>query len=130
MAADWMALLRGAQNLVKLERSSGFRPYLIFLAFVLVGSFALLCKFPENNWICAAALTAFLVSVLGFIALFSIKAMKDPDFCRSEKHVEVIKRLEIMEQKGDSAPQLINPASVLSIPNPEPKKLTQTSGDQ
>lgn len=62
-----------------------------------------------------------------FILLYVIKAFQDPNFCRSEKHVETVRRLELMEQKGDMMPQVIDISETHVIANPERAKLTTDS---
>jgi hypothetical protein len=52
-----------------------------------------------------AAIGLLIVSALAFILLFSIKAFQDPHFCRSERHVERIARIE-MELMGSEARQI------------------------
>jgi len=59
--------------------------------------------------------------------LFGIKCFQDPNFCRSEKHVETIKRIELMEQKGDSHPKEIDSNIVEVIPNLEVLSLTSST---
>lgn len=92
--------LRSAQDwFTKTERSSGFRPYLVFavlaygLGVVLLASFA---HIPEirglASWI-MGGVTA------GFMALFAVKAFQDPDFCRSETHIQKMTKMEL-EARG------------------------------
>ena len=51
--------------------------------------------------------------------LYFVKAIQDPKFCRSEKHVETVTRLELQEQKGDASPTPIDISSAEVIPNPD-----------
>ncbi|MBI5394363.1 MAG: hypothetical protein HZA91_03610 [Verrucomicrobia bacterium] len=52
-----------------------------------------------------AALALLLLAGLAFIILFAIKAFQDPHFCRSEKHIERVMRME-MELMGSETRQL------------------------
>jgi hypothetical protein len=85
-AQDWFT---------KAERSSGFRPYLIFLLLASGVGFSMLWVFggwPDVRLVALALLSA---SFVGFIVLFSIKAFKDPDFCRSETYLHRMRKLEL-----------------------------------
>ena len=100
---EWV---RSAQDwFTRSERSSGFRPYLIFLILVFGFALPLFIFFSQNQLInyLAAGIVAF--SIIGFVILFSIKAFQDPDFCRSEKHIQRLKKLEI-ESLGTESKQV------------------------
>ena len=102
---DW---LQSTQDwFARSERSSGFRPLLIAvlicfgMAVVLLTS-VLLIPFPESEFfrtlsyvllILAAGLIA--IPLIVFLILFCVKAFQDPDFCRSEVHVQNMKRIEL-----------------------------------
>lgn len=112
--------IQSAQNwFSKTERSSGFRPYLMFLlihtGFVLV----ILTFFGDVDVMQQFVVRTLPLSYGGFIVLFSIKCFQDPDFCRSERHVENVRKLELMEKKGDEAPKLIYGEKVETISNPQ-----------
>src|SRR5260370_38331423 len=90
---DW---IRSAQDwFAKTERSSGFRPYLIFFILVCGLSLVLLLGFSQVNEVRVVALLILLVSCIAFIVLFAIKAFQDPDFSRSETHLRSMKKLEL-----------------------------------
>lgn len=89
----------------KTERSSGFRPFLIYLILILV--FCLICflSFQQSEKIINLVLFIVKFSSLSFILLFTIKCFQDPSFCRSEKHIETVKRIEL-EQMGTEKKQI------------------------
>jgi hypothetical protein len=90
---DWFA---------KTERSSGFRPYLIFLIIVAGISFSLLLFHGSVPGVREAALLILEATIASFIVLFAIKAFQDPNFCRSETHIERMKRLEVESMGSES----------------------------
>ena len=111
------------------ERSSGFRPYLIFLI-ILVG-FALISFtfFRDIEGLIALVFSALKISGAAFIFLFAIKSFQDPSFCRSEKHIQNIRKMELMEQKGDLAPKPIQTGKVEIISNPQISQLPHHNED-
>jgi len=84
----------------KTERSSGFRPYLIFLILAWSAGGGLVayepCRFVGQLFL--------IIPLLVFVVIYAIKAFSDPDFCRSEKHVETLRHIE-MEQFGTESQQ-------------------------
>lgn len=114
------------------ERSSGFRPYLIFLIITDGLSLLLLVAFrdvPDVRWV---ALLLLLSSFLGFVILFAVKAFQDPEFCRSETHVQQMRRLDIesMGSESESLPAIIIEEEE-SIEEPaEPRKLDRGLSDE
>jgi hypothetical protein len=122
--------LKATQNwFSKTERSSGFRPYLIYL-FIHVGlAFVLLTWFSHIEGITTFVIYSLAVSFGAFVLIFAFKAIQDPNFCRSEKHIETVRRIEVMEQSGDSGPIPINTSTAKMISNPEgPPLLPSESG--
>jgi hypothetical protein len=111
----------------KTERSSGFRPYLIFLIIFTVFAIIVFGFFKDIPLLVNITIYSWCASIGGFIMLFGIKCFQDPNFCRSEKHVETIKRIELMEQKGDSHPKEIDSNIVEVIPNLEVLSLTSST---
>jgi hypothetical protein len=98
--------LKSAQDWFRTaELSSGFRPYLVFFLLVCGIVFSLLTAFSSVLLIVEAALLLLVVSAFAFILLFAIKAFQDPHFCRSEKHIERVIRME-MELMGSDTRQL------------------------
>ena len=90
---DWV---KSAQDWFRTtELSSGFRPYLIFLLICVGSAITLLTFFSTTSLFQIVAAILLTVPFLLFIALFAIKAFQDPQFCRSERHVEKIFKLEI-----------------------------------
>lgn len=108
--------------LVKSEKSSGFRPYLIYLILSMSMGLLLLFVFPGRQAIQDLALLAIGLPVLAFVPLFAWKAQKDPDFCRSESHVQKIKKIELeimgSESKKISADVLEQRSITSSIKEP------------
>ena len=97
---DW---LRAAQDwFARTERSSGFRPYLIFLIIVAGISITLLTAWGHIPGVRETALVILSISVGGFIVLYGVKAFQDPDFCRSETHVARMRRLEVETMGSES----------------------------
>src|SRR5258706_16132220 len=117
LAQDWFR---------RTERSSGFRPYLIFLCLLLGLALVLIAAFPEHPFTKNTLPILVEVSVFAFIVFFGIKALQDPDFCRSEKHIETVKRIAVAEQKGDDGPRVIEDTAEVI---PKPKLLADGSGD-
>lgn len=61
--------------------------------------------FPTQQVVQFFALGLIGVSALCFVALFAWKAERDPDFCRSESHVQKIKKYEL-EVMGNETKQI------------------------
>lgn len=100
---DW---LKSAQNwFVKTERSSGFRPYLIFLILILGFSITIFTFFKSSEQIVFVVLCMVILSAGWFILLFTVKSFQDPNFCRSEKHIESLRKIE-MEKMGTETTQV------------------------
>jgi hypothetical protein len=99
------------------ERSSGFRPYLIFLLILFSLGFILLYVFGGNEKVVTFVINSLYVGVGGFVLFFGVKMLQQPDFCRSEKHVENLTRLTAAEQKGDRGPMFFAPENVHPIQN-------------
>lgn len=102
---DW---LQSAQDwFIKSERSSGFRPYLIFLILVFGIAIFLLTYFEKNQFITFVAIGLILIPTACFVVLYFIKSFQDPDFCHSETHIQTIKKIE-MERLGSDLEQIDN----------------------
>ncbi len=90
---DWM---RSMQDwFVRAEKSSGFRPYLIFLILVCCVGIILLKFFRDVPGVPTLAEWIIGVSVVSFVILFAIKSFQQPDFCRSETHIQRMKKIEL-----------------------------------
>jgi len=110
------------------ERSSGFRPFLIFIL-IYIGFIIFLLLFYSQVQAIARFIELSLYGVFGaFIVLFAFKSIQDPDFCRSEKHIENVRRLELMEEKGDSTPQIIDSVGVVITSNPNQPQIPNLNG--
>lgn len=120
-AQDWFA---------KTERSSGFRPFLIFIFICYGMGFSLLTAFNDIV-IKYVSLGIISLSTLSFIVLYFIKSFTDPNFCRSESHVERIRQID-REPLGSDTKQIdtsIIEGQVLTKPTPE-KPLLDTPPHQ
>ena len=100
---DW---LKATQDwFAKTERSSGFRPLLICMIVSFSFALILLFGFPGSALIqiFAICVAAFLVAVFG--TTYVVKAFTQPDFCRSERHIQRMRQIE-MEQMGTEQRQI------------------------
>lgn len=93
---DWFA---------KAEKSSGFRPYLIYLIISTGTGFCLLVLFKERQLVEALGVILIAFPILSFIPLYTWKAHTDPNFCRSESHVHRMKKIEL-ENMGTESKQI------------------------
>ncbi|WP_439639787.1 hypothetical protein [Nevskia sp.] len=90
---DW---LKTAQDwFAKTERSSGFRPFLIYLLLCFGAGIVLLSIAGERPMVEALGLVLIAIPALSFIPLYGWKSHADPDFCRSETHVQRLKKIEL-----------------------------------
>jgi hypothetical protein len=97
---DWV---KSAQDwFIKAEKSSGFRPYLVFLLLCFGTGVVLLMISTQRPKVEDFALILIGFPVVFFIPLYFWKAMSQPDFCRSETHVERIKKIELEAMGNDS----------------------------
>jgi hypothetical protein len=100
---DWIS---SAQDwFTKTERSSGFRPYLIYLILSFGISLCLLTFFGHVQYANETALGIILVSVLAFVIIYSLKSFTEPNFCRSESHIQKVRRIEL-EAMGNESHQI------------------------
>ena len=95
-AQDWFATT---------ERTSGFRPFLIYLLLSLGAGIALLSAFQDRLFIDVLAAILIGVPVISFVPLYAWKSHCDPDYCRSETHVQRIKKYEL-EAMGTESRQI------------------------
>ena len=118
--------LRATQDwFARTERSSGFRPYLIFVLMLFGFCTVLLSFFPNHAVTTGFCLVALLATVGWFLILFGIKAFQDPNFCRSEKHIENVRRMQLVEQKGDPGPRIVDTTLVEVVESPDANRLTE-----
>jgi len=124
---DW---LRATQDwFSRTERSSGFRPYLIFLLILFGFCVVLLAFFPNHAVTTGFCLVALFVGAGAFVLLFAIKAFQDPSFCRSEKHIENVRRIQLMEQKGDAGPRIVDASAIAVVESQDARRLTEELKD-
>ena len=126
---DWV---KSAQDwFTKTERSSGFRPYLIFQILVFGMGICLLQFFGEIKYASETGLGMIIISVIAFILLYYIKSLSDPDFCRSEQHIQKVMKigLETMGNEGHQIEGEVIEAEMLEQATKEPKSLL-TDGEQ
>jgi hypothetical protein len=99
---DW---IKSAQDwFSRTERSSGFRPFLIFVFMCFGMGLGLLGSFNDPS-IKNVALGIILLPVLSFIVLYFIKSFTDPNFCRSETHIERFRQID-REPLGSDVKQI------------------------
>lgn len=120
---DW---LKSAQDwFSKTEKSSGFRAYLIFLILVFGVGLSLVLFCEKVYFAPMIGLAVIAVSALAFIVLYSVKALTDPNFCRSEQHVQKVMRIEL-ELMGNESRQVqgdVIEAQMIDQGGPEPRQL-------
>src|SRR5262249_49004893 len=98
--------LHSTQNwFARAERSSGFRPYLVFFLLCIGLSLTLLLLFPTQVLVQIFALGLIGMPAVCFIGLFAWKAERDPDFCRSESHVQKVLKVQL-EMMGNETKQI------------------------
>ena len=120
--------LKTAQDwFVKAERSSGFRPYLVFLMLASGVSLVLL-TWSHDALVRLVALWIMGGSFAGFVVLYSVKAFQDPDFCRSETHLHRMKKLEL-EYMGSESEVLPGEIVEQQTAIEEPPQPPQIGGD-
>ncbi len=95
-AQDWFT---------KTERSSGFRPFLIYLILAFGISICLLSFFSHVQYANEIALGIIVISMLSFIILYFLKSFTEPNFCRSESHIQKVRKIEL-EAMGNESQQI------------------------
>ncbi len=65
----------------------------------------MLTALPDTHLLNFLAAILIIVPVVSFVPLFAWKAHQDPDFCRSETHVQRIKKYEL-EAMGTESRQI------------------------
>ena len=99
---DW---LKSVQDwFSKTEKSSGFRAYLIFILVDFGMVICLLSLFKDIKYVPEVSLGMIVFPVVVFVMLYFIKAFTDPDFCRSESHIQKVRKLEL-EMMGSEIKQ-------------------------
>jgi hypothetical protein len=125
---DW---LKSTQDwFARSERSSGFRPFLIFMLITFGLSLALLAAFGDRDDVRQVALILPLGVAASFVILFAIKSLQDPDFCRSETHIRQMKKLELMGSESEALPgEVVEAETAIDAP-PPPKQIPERSSEQ
>ena len=108
------------------ELTSGFRPYLVYLFLCLATGITLLSCFSQLE-----TLASFLIGapILAFIPIFCWKAHTDPGFCRSESHVQQLKKIE-MEMMGSESQQIDSELLEQVETVPEPLTIENISSNE
>lgn len=109
----------------KTERSSGFRPLLILTILCFVFALALFFYFPGDALLRIFGVVVVALPVTAFVITFIIKAFTQPDFCRSERHVERMRRIELEPMGTDKRP--LEAREVVAEPAIPKKQLKRTS---
>jgi hypothetical protein len=76
-------------------RSSGFFPMIAFFALCILGGIPLLVLSGGNPVLIGLGAMIILPTLFSFLAIYWIKAFKDPNFCRSEQHIERMAKVQI-----------------------------------
>jgi len=100
---DWLSTAQDWFS--KTEKSSGFRPFLIYLILSIGVGLALLLLFNNKFEIEIFSLFVIGIPIVTFVPLYAWKAHTDPDFCRSETHAQRVKKIE-MEMMGSESKQI------------------------
>ena len=121
-----------AEGFLKIHKSSGFHPFLIFF-FLLSCLLSTSFFFHAPIWIQAILIALTFVCTIGFLYLFFEKARRDPDFCRSESHVQKMTELGIGEKMGSNTAK-IDIEKLISLPrnkntNGNGKTSNRSAGD-
>jgi len=86
----------------KTEKSSGFRPILIFTIILFGFALLLLKVFPNVPELKSFVYYALSGTVVVFLITYLIKSFQDPDFCRSETHLQRMKKIDLEVMGSDS----------------------------
>ncbi|HCL3996430.1 hypothetical protein ACEOPL_10995 [Pseudomonas aeruginosa] len=100
---DW---INSAQDwFTKTEKSSGFRPLLV--GSIITSSIGAMLLYTLNGDPEIKKLAMLMIIGLWpvFGVIFSIKSFTDPDFCRSESHVQAVRKMEL-EVMGSETKQI------------------------
>ena len=100
-AQDW---------LVKIEKSSGFRPFLIYMMLALGIGLVLFFTSPlfgshDRHMLQYIGAICIIIPITVFPLVYIAKAFTQPDFCRSEIHIERKMKYE-MEAFGTESKQI------------------------
>ncbi|MCK5021726.1 MAG: hypothetical protein KAR54_00550 [Candidatus Pacebacteria bacterium] len=108
-----------------LKVRSALNPILWLCAIVTIPALSGVLFFEATpNWLIILIFVPVITAIIGFLFLL----LFDRDKLQSEDYQIKKRSLEIIEQKGDAAPMLIEPGSLDIIPKPETDILL--TGDQ
>ena len=108
-----------------LKVRSALNPILWLCAIVTIPALSGVLFFEGTpNWLIILIFVPVITAIIGFLFLL----LFDRDKLQSEDYQIKKRSLEIIEQKGDAAPMLIEPGSLDIIPKPETDILL--TGDQ
>ena len=116
---------------VKAEKSSGFRPILIFTIIIFAFDFFLLKTFPEMEELKLFAILSMAGIIFVFLIVYSVKSFQDPDFCRSETHIQKMRKIKVETMGSDLLPidgNIIN-TQTESLVSPDNRALPQGGGE-
>lgn len=106
----------------KLTVRSALNPILWLCGLVTIPSLTVTPFLNEvPNWLISLICAPVLTAIVGFLVLLAI----DRDKLQSEDYQIKKRSLEIIEQKGDSAPMLIEPETLKVIPKPDETALLE-----
>lgn len=109
----------------KLTVRSALNPILWLCALVTIPALVVIPFLGSPpNWLVVLICSPVLAAILGFLFLL----LFDRDKLQSEDYQIKKRSLEIIEQKGDSAPMLIEPSSLEIIPKPDQASLPKGEG--
>ncbi len=86
----------------KTEKSSGFRPILIFTIIIFGFALVFLKVFPNVPELKSFIFYALSSTVGVFLITYLIKSFQDPDFCRSETHIQKMKKIDLEVMGSDN----------------------------
>jgi hypothetical protein len=107
----------------KTERSSGFKALLIFTILTFVFALVLFFYFPGDVLLRIFGVVVVALPVTAFVITYVIKAFTQSDFCRSERHIERVRRMELETMGTDKMP--LEAKEITSEPAIPKKQLKQ-----
>lgn len=78
------------------DKSSGFHPIIIVVFLCLAAGTTLILCNSQNVGLEVFSGLLISLPLVCFLAVYAIKAFRDPNFCRSERHVERMAKMEMM----------------------------------
>lgn len=105
----WSAMHKFLQS----EKSSGYRPYLVYMGMTFTVGLPL-CSFEATRLIGELLI---VVPACIFILHFIVMSFYNENFCRSEKHVETMKQIDLLGDNLSGEKELTNATPLLPPPN-------------